>query len=395
MIAPSTSTYFPDIVTNRPSTLDIALTKGVALNFNCTETLHGLLSDHRQVILKMGPPSCGRPNPTRKITNWKRVSTALEKIDTPILNSIPNGISTTYEIDFAISALTNHIRTVVEKCEWEVPSSSDRRRLPPDILELIRVKNAALRCASLYPTPEYRSRARTLQSEVRTLVLELRNENWSDLMEEITPSHKVFWKITETLKTEGYIPISPLKRQDNSVALDDEEIAECLADSIESQCSHASPPHDIAHIHQIEEEVQHKVSLEPKDTLPPVSLSEVQMLVKSIQVNKEPGLDDTSALTRLDLSEQKFLKAHPSPLLYPAYTNDILRPSFGIQLALFANDTALYYRNKYEKPTFLHLQRVIDELGRWFRTWRIEVNPKKSAAIQFKYSECRSNKLLT
>ncbi|GBP53591.1 Probable RNA-directed DNA polymerase from transposon BS [Eumeta japonica] len=30
------------------------------------------------------------------------------------------------------------------------------------------------------------------------------------------------------------------------------------------------------------------------------------------------------------------------------------------------------------------LQRAIDELGQWFRKWRIEVNPDKSAAIQFK-----------
>ncbi|GBP12894.1 hypothetical protein EVAR_79244_1 [Eumeta japonica] len=45
------------------------------------------------------------------------------------------------------------------------------------------------------------------------------------------------------------------QKPDNSVAIDDAEIAECLADSIETQCSHASPPHDIAHISRIEEEV--------------------------------------------------------------------------------------------------------------------------------------------
>ncbi|GBP61628.1 hypothetical protein EVAR_43565_1 [Eumeta japonica] len=60
--------------------------------------------------------------------------------------------------------------------------------------------------------------------------------------------------------------------------LNDTEIAECLADSIETQCSHASPPHDIAHINLIEEEVLHKTFPEPKDDLPPVSLSEVQTL---------------------------------------------------------------------------------------------------------------------
>ncbi|GBP53507.1 Probable RNA-directed DNA polymerase from transposon BS [Eumeta japonica] len=50
-----------------------------------------------------------------------------------------------------------------------------------------------------------------------------------------------------------------------------------------------------------------------------------------------------SALTRQDvLSEQEFL-APPSPLLYPR-TQTIPRPSSsGVQLALFADDTALFY----------------------------------------------------
>ncbi|GBP51836.1 Probable RNA-directed DNA polymerase from transposon X-element [Eumeta japonica] len=143
IIALSMSTCFPHVVTHRPSTIDIALTKGVALNFNSIEIIHGLTSDHRPVILKMGPPDGGRPIPIRKITNWKRVSTALEEIDTPNLNSIPNDIASTDEIDFAIGAFTNHVRIVVEESEREVP---------PDIFELIREKNAALRRASAYPT---------------------------------------------------------------------------------------------------------------------------------------------------------------------------------------------------------------------------------------------------
>ncbi|GBP00546.1 Probable RNA-directed DNA polymerase from transposon BS [Eumeta japonica] len=78
-----------------------------------------------------------------------------------------------------------------------------------------------------------------------------------------------------------------------------------------------------------------------------------------------------------------------SPLLYSAYTNDVPRPSSsGVQLALFADDTALFYgnRNRSTRFTLLPLQRAIDELGQWFRKWRIEVNPDKSAAIQFKYA---------
>ncbi|GBP19274.1 hypothetical protein EVAR_79874_1 [Eumeta japonica] len=113
------------MVNNRPSTLDIALTKEIALNLNCIETLHILLFDHRPIPLKMGPPDGGSPNSTLKITDWKKVSTALVKIDTPSLNSIPNDISITDEIDCHSSAPRERIpycRTQIQSASTLTPS---------------------------------------------------------------------------------------------------------------------------------------------------------------------------------------------------------------------------------------------------------------------------------
>ncbi|GBP84507.1 RNA-directed DNA polymerase from mobile element jockey [Eumeta japonica] len=62
-ITPSAATYVPNNDRHRPSVLDIAITKGVALNLNRIETLHDLTSDHRPVLLKMGPPDGGSPFP--------------------------------------------------------------------------------------------------------------------------------------------------------------------------------------------------------------------------------------------------------------------------------------------------------------------------------------------
>ncbi|GBP93141.1 Probable RNA-directed DNA polymerase from transposon BS [Eumeta japonica] len=287
----------------------------------------------------MGPPDGGNPNPTLKISDLKIVSTALEKIDTPSFNNIPDDISTTDKIDSAI---------------------------------------------------------------------------------------------------------------------DDTEKAECRADSIETQCSLTSPSHDIAHIQNIEEEVQNKASLEPKINLPPVSLSEVQTQVKSIKTKKAPSLNHISnkankcfslpllvllvaifnarlrncyfppvwkeaevvgiykpgkprelpasyrpiSLLRAKAFDRvwyadliykfhalkvpdrliriihsynsnrhftfRYERTHStrgciragvplgsflSPLLYSAYTNDIPRPSSSVQLALFADNTALYFRAKLKKST--------------------------------------------
>ncbi|GBP13192.1 hypothetical protein EVAR_93145_1 [Eumeta japonica] len=95
-------------------------------------------------------------------------------------------------IDTYIGALTKHIRSVVKRCQRKVPANSDRGGLPADVLELIRVKYAVLHHASAYPASEYRSRARALHCEVKTSVKEDKNENWSTLMDEITPNYKIY-----------------------------------------------------------------------------------------------------------------------------------------------------------------------------------------------------------
>ncbi|GBP93787.1 Probable RNA-directed DNA polymerase from transposon BS [Eumeta japonica] len=268
------------------------------------------------------------------------------------------------------------------------------------------------------------------------------------------------------------------------------DISDVMRKKSMAQYSHASYPHDIAHINRIEEEVLHKTSLEPKYDLPPVSLSEVQMLVKSLKTRKAPGLDGISnktikyfslpllsllvaifnaclkncyfppawrkaevigihkpgktcdllasyrpisLLSGLGKLFERILKTRlndhllgkgpiidkqfgfrpvrscphqvlrliesssrllPLTLLYSAYTNNIPRPSSGVQLALFVDDTALFFSSRYKQSILLYLQRVIDELGQWFRFWRIEVNPKKSTATLFKYCKIRSRHIV-
>ncbi|GBP86546.1 Probable RNA-directed DNA polymerase from transposon BS [Eumeta japonica] len=319
-------------------------------------------------------------------------------------------------------------------------------------------------------------------------------------MEEITPSHQAYWKLAKALKSDGYLPTPALRKPDNTFAVDDREKAECLADSIEQQCSNNSI-HGATHSHRIEEEVRTKISLEPQDDLAPVSeavviglpkpgkprdlpasyrpisllsglgklfektiktrLSE-HLIGKGLIINEQFGFrpnhscpqqvhrlvehisegfkkkrktvavffDVAKAFDRvwhaglihkfytLELPDRLVLIIHNyfnnrnftfrhentystkrtlkagvpqgstlSPLLYSAYVNDIPRPSNGVQLALFADDTALYLRGSNYRDTTPRLQRAIDELTRWLRLWRIKLNPEKSAAIRFNYSK--------
>ncbi|GBP47479.1 hypothetical protein EVAR_86398_1 [Eumeta japonica] len=81
----------------------------------------------------------------------------------------------------------------------------------------------------------------------------VRNENWSDLMTEISPSRKAYWGLGKAFKTEEALSTPTLKQSDNSIAFDDREKAGCFADSIKHQCS-KKPPYDLKHVRRVEEE---------------------------------------------------------------------------------------------------------------------------------------------
>ncbi|GBP79851.1 hypothetical protein EVAR_89290_1 [Eumeta japonica] len=78
-------------------------------------------------------------------------------------------IASTDEIDFAIGALTNHVRTVVEESEREIPASSDRRKFPPDILQLIRAKTQLCAARAHIPLPST-DRLTLLQRQLKALM---------------------------------------------------------------------------------------------------------------------------------------------------------------------------------------------------------------------------------
>ncbi|GBP40359.1 hypothetical protein EVAR_86505_1 [Eumeta japonica] len=129
-----------------------------------------------------------------------------------------------------------------------------------------------MRRASAYPTYENRSRARALQRKVKA---QIQSSKWSTLMEEITPSHQTYWKLTEALKTDDHLPTPALRKPDNSFAVDDREKVECLANSVEQHRSN-NIIHDTAHSHKIEKKVRMKIFLGPEDDLTPVYVNEIQ-----------------------------------------------------------------------------------------------------------------------
>jgi hypothetical protein len=72
-----------------------------------------------------------------------------------------------------------------------------------------------------------------------------------------------------------------------------------------------------------------------------------------------------------------------SPILFSLYVNDMFSPSPHVELALYAEDTAIIATSC--KPTLLvsYLESYLNDLQLWLSDWRISINVFKSTAIFF------------
>jgi hypothetical protein len=72
-----------------------------------------------------------------------------------------------------------------------------------------------------------------------------------------------------------------------------------------------------------------------------------------------------------------------SPVLFSLYVNDIPTPSRHIELAQYADDTALVATSRSPSLLVAYLEDYLGRLERWLRDWRIAINVSKSTAVLF------------
>ena len=72
-----------------------------------------------------------------------------------------------------------------------------------------------------------------------------------------------------------------------------------------------------------------------------------------------------------------------SPVLFSLYAKDMPSPSHHVELALYADNTAIIATSR--KPTLLvcYLESYLNDLQRWMSGWRIAINMSKSTTMIF------------
>jgi retron-type reverse transcriptase len=72
-----------------------------------------------------------------------------------------------------------------------------------------------------------------------------------------------------------------------------------------------------------------------------------------------------------------------SPVLFSLHVNDMHSPSRHVELALYADDTAIIDTSR--QPTLLvkYLETYLSDLEQWLSEWRIAINVSKSSTMLF------------
>jgi retron-type reverse transcriptase len=72
-----------------------------------------------------------------------------------------------------------------------------------------------------------------------------------------------------------------------------------------------------------------------------------------------------------------------SPVLSGLSVNDMPIPSRHVELALYADDTAVMATSRKPELLVSYLESYLSDLERWLKEWRIGINVSKSTAMLF------------
>ncbi|GBP46754.1 RNA-directed DNA polymerase from mobile element jockey [Eumeta japonica] len=321
--APFTSTHFPDKDRDTPDVLYIALMKDIDLNFCCIE-IQCLISDRHPIFTKLRPICDNCPSDYKIITDWKKVSVALEEVDTPTLNKIPNDIESIYDINNAISALISHVTIVVGNSSRKFSVNYDDRKLPAYIRNPIRAENVALR--ALIPLPQIRPTRAPFNVEEK-----VRHKVSLEPIEYLDPftlnEVKALVKYIKTRKAPGRDGVS-------------NKALKCFCEPL------------------------------------------LALLVVIFNVYFKNCYFLNLCKEAVVIRIPKLEKPRDLPASYRPIS---LVNSLGVHLALLADDTSLFLRSDSLNHISPRFRWANDSLTQWCQFFRIEVNLEKSATIYFNY----------
>lgn len=285
VVGPDQPTHYG---TGRPDVLDVFLLN----NIEYSSTVHTqtvLSSDHNPIILDWHDIPVQH---SEKQINWRKFTDLLKNTQ-PLEEP-----KTVMEINSATRRLTVDIQAAIsEATKIKIKNSPDKNSLPPEIKQLIQLKNRALRKAQRTLDPRDKREANRLTNKVKYEIQKFKNDSWQEFLETINEDcndsnahYKPMWNLNKRLKNKSNR--SPPLHGPGRIIHTDHEKADVFADRLQLQFSpNRSPDDDIDFEESIERKARRIIRQQSDATIRSTNAEEVLEEIKYLKKRSSPGED--------------------------------------------------------------------------------------------------------
>jgi len=293
---PPTPTHYPHSGAT-PSTIDIVLSNSPLYISPLTALDNQLMSDHTPVICSIDADIIDKTtnkSPDFRRADWNVFENFLSSnID---LNADFNSSNVTKEsIDTAIGKIT---KTILEGKELAVPYTIKKSKsfdVSSTTKSYIRLRNKLKRqwqrCKEPLLKQSIKSTLNLANKQIDKAVHEDRNDNWSQMLSNLPPGDKKFWRIAKVIRGKHSNKVGKLRDGDIDLFTDEEKV-NSIANTFEQSHSLTSHlKHSIdAKVKQFNKQLLNdkQVNLDASTYTSP---KEIKAIIKKLKSFKAPGLD--------------------------------------------------------------------------------------------------------
>ncbi|KAL4105358.1 hypothetical protein QTP88_020601 [Uroleucon formosanum] len=286
VLAPRAPTYWPSHQNRNPDFLDFFISS-LPNHFHSKLTnLNDPASDHTPVLIHINASISSHNNNNSSKIIWPRFRNIMSWN-----TNLNNKLKSHADIDKAISTFTETILIAKKNASVPLLGPKSDHLITPEIRQLITEKRRARNRWQYFHYPEDRRKYNSLSNKLKSLLKTHKNELYKSHLASLSPNNGSLWKKTKSLLRQKET-LPPLLRDDNSLAIDDQDkadlLASHLADSFKPHSSLTSQNHiDLVETYLIS---PLPMALPAKHTTP----AEVSNIIKNLKNNKSPGHDQIS-----------------------------------------------------------------------------------------------------
>ncbi|GBN75382.1 putative RNA-directed DNA polymerase from transposon X-element [Araneus ventricosus] len=283
LLAPCEPTHFPNH-SNNPSTLDF----GILKNFSSGDanSINALSSDHNpvsfEIDINVNLPAISK---IIKTTNWSK----FKQIMSTSLPGNPN-IQNIKDIDEAITKLNSAILTAINLASRSKLINGNYRKLPPNIVKKITLRNQIRKRWQQTYDPRYRRTANRLTNQIRREIRDYDQESWKEWLMSLNQEDNSIY-IAARKFSRKYIQIPPILDTDG-IKYTPLGKANAFTFSLENSFQNNPEPYDGAHIDEVNRAIRRYIdNPKPSSNIKLTSPQEILSLLKRINPRKATGPD--------------------------------------------------------------------------------------------------------